>query len=281
MNNIIHVATMNDNRKNEITALIITLLLCLVVVLILVNTFLRYQPITSETHLKQDTIMFGGEYVMLGDMTDAIDGTELASDASLDNQQAQQPDVEGDDVKDAGEPTKTPAPLVTDVKESPMKVKEKIKDEPTKKPGPAVDKKTADKKEQVKQVKQPTNSATDSRIKNAFGSSGASGTGKQGSPEGNSGQGALAGKPGLGGLQGYTLEYWGRPHSKWAGTVEVRVRVNARGKVIEAHAVGGKGEAYSHPEVRRSCEEESLKSAFSVPTNRTTEGVGTIKWTFI
>ena len=94
-------------------------------------------------------------------------------------------------------------------------------------------------------------------------------------------QGALNGKPGIGGLVGYTLEYWGRPHSRWTGSVTVRVRVNARGKVIEAHAVSGEGEAWSHPEVRRSCEQESLKSSFSLPKNTETEGVGNITWTFI
>lgn len=270
---------MNDNRKSEITALVITLLLSVATVLVLVNCFLHYEPINNTSELKQDTIMFGGEYVMLGDLPDATDGEEMASDASLDNQQdAEQPDVEGDDLKDNGAATKQPTQLVTDVKESPMKVKEKVKEDPTKKPGPAVDKKTTDTKEQVKQT---TNSETNSRVKNAFGNTGSTGTGKQGTPDGNASHGALSGKPGLGGLQGYTLEYWGRPHSKWAGSVQVRVRVNTRGKVVEAHAVGGSGEAYSHPEVRRSCEEESLKSAFSVPINTTTEGVGTITWKFI
>ena len=89
------------------------------------------------------------------------------------------------------------------------------------------------------------------------------------------------GKPDIGGLVGYTLEHWGRPHSYWTGSVTVRVRVNARGKVIEAKVHSGKGEAWSHNEVRRSCEQESLKSAFSVPKNTTQEGVGYITWTFI
>lgn len=124
-------------------------------------------------------------------------------------------------------------------------------------------------------------SDTGNRTSNAFGKSSGSGSGKQGSPNGNSTQGALSGKPGIGGLVGYTLEYWGRPHSYWTGSVTVRVRVNARGKVIEAKVHSGKGEAWSHNEVRRACEQESLKSAFSVPKNTTQEGVGYITWTFI
>ena len=121
------------------------------------------------------------------------------------------------------------------------------------------------------------------RVKDAFGKSTGKGTGKQGDPKGNSDNGAVSGKPGIGGLVGYTLERWGRPHSKWTGSVTVKVRVDARGHVIQANAVSGRGEAWNHPEVRRYCEQESLwpKSAFSVPKNTTTEGVGTITWTFI
>lgn len=80
---------------------------------------------------------------------------------------------------------------------------------------------------------------------------------------------------------GYTLEHWGRPHSQWTGTVVVKVRVNTHGRIIEAHCVGGTGGAYAHPSVRRYCEQETLKSAFSVRTNTTTEGVGTVTWRFV
>lgn len=268
---------MNDKNKNETIALFLTLLLSCVTVIILVNTFLHYEPMTTIAEFKQDTIMWGGEYVMLGDTPELIDGDELASDASIDNELDNQPDVEGDDLRDNGEPNKQPAPTVTDVKDSPMKIKEKEKEDPNKKAGPATDKKTPDKREQVKQA---TNSATTNRIKNAFGNTDGKGTGKQGSPDGNSGQGPTLGKPGLGGLLGYTLEKWAKPNpnSRWTGTVQVRVRVNNRGKVVEAHATGGSGEANTHREIRRACEEAALKSAFSVPNNTTTEGVGTITY---
>lgn len=269
---------MNDKRKNELLALLLTLIVCLITGVILVCSYMRYEPL-SNTELKQDTIMFGGEYVMLGDMIEESASDEMASEASEANEQDNsQPDVEGDDVKDNGEPTKQPAPVVTAPKESPMKVKEKPKEEP-KKPGPAVSNAKEEKKEQVKQT---PNKATDSRVKNAFGSGGGTGAGKQGSPDGNSTTGLTMGKPGLGGLVGYTLDYWAKPNpnSKWSGTVQVRVRINTRGKVIEARCVGGTGEVYSHREIRTACEQAALKSQFSVPNNTTTEGVGTItyKW---
>ena len=84
-----------------------------------------------------------------------------------------------------------------------MKVKEKPKEkEKPKKTGPATDEKPAEKQEQVKRG---VDAATESKVKNAFGKSSGAGSGKQGSPNGNNPTGALSGKPGIGGLDGYTL----------------------------------------------------------------------------
>ena len=161
-----------------------------------------------------------------------------------------------------------------------MKVKEKPKEEQPKKTGPAKSTKPEAKQEQVKRGKETTTPKND-RVKDAFGKSTGTTTSKTGSPAGNANTGERSGQPGISGLVGYTAEYWGRPHSKWTGKVNVQVRVNPRGKVIEAHAVSGSGEAWAHPEVRRSCEQAARESAFSVPKNRTSEGIGTITWRFI
>ena len=270
---------MDNNRKNQLAAALITLLLLLITGVVMVFTGLHYEyPPKDDIQLKQDSIVFGGEFVMLGNMPDQSETEELDTDVPAPTENlADQPDVEGEDLEDAGKPAEQPKPLVTAKEPSPMKVKEKPKDE-QKKTGAVTDKKTDDKTDKTKRGAETT---TRNRVADAFGKSAGKNTGKQGSPDGNADKGATTGRPGIGGLEGYTLEYWGRPHSKWTGSVTVRVRVNARGKVIEAHAVSGSGEAWSHQEVRRSCEEESLKSAFSVPKKTTQEGVGTIKWTFI
>lgn len=274
---------MDNNRKNQLLATIATLLICLVVGLALVFTGLHYEypPKGEEIKLRQDSILFGGEFVMLGNMPDVNETEELDTDTPAPTENVtDQPDVEGDDLEDAGEPAPKPAPkpLVTAKNESPMKVKEKPKPDEKTKTGPATSKKPDDKQEKVKRGQED---ATRNRVADAFGKSAGKNSGKQGSPDGNASQGATAGRPGIAGLEGYTLEYWGRPHSRWTGSVTVRVRVNARGKVIEAHAVSGTGEAWAHGEVRKSCESESLKSAFSVPKKTTQEGVGTITWRFI
>ena len=90
----------------------------------------------------------------------------------------------------------------------------------------------------------------------------------------------LAGKPGISGLVGYTLDYWAKPvpNSKWSGRVTVRVTVSPRGQVTKASAISATGDLASHPEVRRSCEQAALKSRFSVPKNTMTEGIGTVTY---
>jgi outer membrane biosynthesis protein TonB len=275
---------MKNKNKNEIIAIIATLLLHVVVLLILVFNSLHYQfpPKDAnqlETQVQNEEIMFGGEYVMLGNTPEPTASNEMQSQSPEQADEVQQePNIAGEDLEDAGEPAKQAKPTVTSKAESPMKIKEKPEVVKPKKTGPASDDNVTSKTEKVKRG---VDAATNSRVKGAFGKSSGNGSGKQGSPNGNSDSGALNGRPGIGGLVGYTLEYWGRPHSQWEGTVVIRVRVNTRGKVVEARCVGGTGGAYAHPSVRRDCEQESMKSAFSVPKNTTTEGIGTITWRFI
>ena len=277
---------MDDNRKSKIAALLLTLLWLVGTVLVMLYTHLHYEypPKGAElAQLKQDTIMFGGEFVELGNLPDLSQNEQMELDnPTPTEQQSEQPDVEGDDLDDAGEPAPKPEPkpVVAAKQESPMKVKEKPKEEEPKKTGPAKSTKPEAKQEQVKRGKETTTPKND-RVKDAFGKSTGTTTSKTGSPAGNANTGERSGQPGISGLVGYTAEYWGRPHSKWTGKVNVQVRVNPRGKVIEAHAVSGSGEAWAHPEVRRSCEQAARESAFSVPKNRTSEGIGTITWRFI
>ena len=101
------------------------------------------------------------------------------------------------------------------------------------------------------------------RMRNASGAAGTSA----------SGHGSLGS-----GLVGYTVAHWGRPHSDYEGTVVVRVHVSARGQVTRAEIAGG---TISDAAARQSCLSESYKCRFSVPLNRTTEGIGTIIWRFV
>jgi len=294
---------MEDNRrKHSLWALLLTLLITVGTMALLLRYSLRYEQLPDQpdmAQLAQDSILFGGEYVMLGNTLDNVQNDMMdqeAADASASPEQGDEPDISADDMEDAGEANQKTPPLVTQKTVSPHKVKEQPKEPEPKKSGPVkenekkVDKpKAKDNKAEAQQTKTKnnseqktpsTNNATDNRVKNAFGNSGGNGGGKQGTAGGNSSQGVLAGAPGISGLAGYTLAYWAKPvpNSKWSGRVGVRVTVDPRGKVTSAKAVSATGDLASHPEVRRACEQAALKSSFSVPKNTMTEGIGTITY---
>ena len=290
-----------DRRKHSLWALLLTLLLTVGTLALLLRFTLRYEQLPDRpdlTQLAQDSILFGGDYVMLGNTLDNLQNDlmeEESAEPSASPEQGDEPDIDADDLEDAGEANQKTPPLVTQKTESPHKVKEQPKEAEPKKLGPVkenekkVEKpKAKDKKAEAQETKSkntseqktPTSSAADNRVKNAFGSGKGQGGGQQGAASGNSSQGVLAGKPGVTGLAGYTLEYWAKPvpNSKWSGRVMVRVTVDPRGRVTSAKATGATGDLASHPEVRRACEQAALKSQFSVPKNTMTEGIGTVTY---
>ncbi|MBO4803727.1 MAG: hypothetical protein J5503_04195 [Muribaculaceae bacterium] len=290
-----------DRRKHSLWALLLTLLITVGTLALLLRYTLRYEQVPNSpelTQLAQDSILFGGEYVMLGNTLENLQNDLLdnqSSDESASPEEGDEPDIEADDMEDAGEVNQKTPPLVTQKTESPHKVKEPPKESEPKKSGPTKQNDKVVEKPKAKinnaeaketksktstEQKTSTSNATDNKVKNAFGKGNGSGGGQQGSPNGNSSQGVLAGKPSIGGLVGYTLEHWAKPvpNSKWSGTVTVRVTVNPRGQVTKATATGATGALASHPEVRRACEQAALKSSFSVPKNTMTEGIGTVTY---
>ena len=290
-----------DSRKNSLWALLITLLITVGTIALLLNSVLRYEQVPNSkdlTQLAQDSILFGGEYVMLGNTLEDLQNDLLddpSSEQSASPEEGDEPDIEADDLEDAGEANQKTPPLVTQKTESPHKVKEPPKEAEPKKSGPTKQNDKVAEKPKAKnnnaeaketksktttEQKTSTSNATNNKVKNAFGKGNGSGGGQQGSPNGNSSQGVLAGAPSIGGLVGYTLEHWAKPvpNSKWSGTVTVKVTVNPRGQVTKATATGATGALASHPEVRRACEQAALKSSFSVPKNTMTEGIGTVTY---
>ncbi|MBR5673445.1 MAG: hypothetical protein IKW97_03515 [Muribaculaceae bacterium] len=289
-----------DRRKNSLWALLLTLLITVGTMALLLQYSLRYVQdpnLPDLTQLAQDSILFGGEFVMLGNTLDNVQNDlmdEEAAQPSASPEAGDDPDIDADDMEDAGEVNHKTPPLITQKAESPHKVKEQPKEAEPKKSGPTKenDKKTdkpkaKDNKAEAQETKakntneqKPTSNATSNRVKNAFGNGNGNGGGQQGSAGGNSNQGVLTGKPGISGLVGYTLDYWAKPvpNSKWSGRVNVQVTVNPRGQVIKATATGASGDLASHPEVRRACEQAALKSRFSVPKNTMTEAFGTITY---
>ena len=249
-------------NKNRLIALIATVGAHLLLLLVLLFSYLHYKWPPDDMPLPKDSeILFGGEYVMYGDMN-----LSNSNDIAASNNDAA---VVGDDATDAGEAGDN-ANLVTTDNPSSMTVK---KTETPEKRGP-----TKEELAEQERIKRQQEEAERINRRVAFGKTG-SGSGKTGSPSGNDSNGASNGAPGHS-LSGRTLESWGRPSSGVDGVVIIKVRVNAKGHVIDARYQGGSGSAAASKSVRESCVKASLQSRFSVSTETTTEQVGTITWRF-
>lgn len=295
------MASNNNDNKNKAISALITLLIGAGIVALLFFTGLRYNypPLEEmlEAQLLQDTIMFGGEYVDLGDfMEEQLDDqpaevAEPAQQQETETQNVEPQKVGQNDLKDVGAREESPQPVVsTKTQESPMKVQEQ---QPKKQPAetktvqpkqPEKPQKQGEPKQQAtpKKTENPntasttsaTSSEADSKMKKAFGKTSGSGTGKQGNPDGTPGGEKKTGKPGVGGgLAGYTISYFPTAPCPGPGTVIVRVTVSPTGTVTRATVIGG---SVANPRARSICENLARQSRFSVPTGQTIERTGTL-----
>lgn len=295
---------MEQNNRSKIWSLVITLLLSVAIVMFLLyyNLSVQYPPKGMEklAQLDQDSIYvdmmadvpLGGAQELESGENMATVNNEAEDGPAAANQgpdQPAQPQAEGDDREDAGQPSPVQPRTITSAAPSPMKVKETSKPVNRPKPGAAKpEKPTSPTRVKAATATKTTGTAASSsqsraigqRMRNAFGKGGSntgSGTGR--STASGAGGTSASGHGSLGsGLVGYTVAHWGRPHSRYEGTVVVRVHVSARGQVTRAEIAGG---TISDAAARQSCLSESYKCRFSVPLNRTTEGIGTIIWRFV
>ncbi len=284
------MAKNNDNRNRLLSALI-TLLLGAGIVALLLFTSLHYQypPEDAEQlNLLQDTIMFGGEYVELGDFPDPSMSEELATQGEETPQQSDaQDDVPQDvgqnDLNDQGAINEPPKPqVVNNNQQSPMKVTEQPPKKPQaekKTPTPAQPQKSGNPQPAAstnpKPQPQAPNSNINNRVSNAFGKNNGSGAGKQGSP-GGAVDGGEAGRPGVSGLDGYTLEYFPKAKCPAPGTVVIRVTVSPSGSVSKASIVGG---SVTDKTTRDRCLGLARQSRFRVPKGQSIERTGTLTYT--
>ncbi len=266
-------SSLTPERRNELVAALITLLLTVAIAVLIFCLKLTYTPAAQQTWPPADSseLLFEGEYVMTGDIAQPdAEASEPAQEAAV-----EEPQTEGTDMRNEGEPAPAPTPLVSSERESPMKVtppKEAPKTGPSKA------------EIEAKRAKEKAERETQQKIagKMKFGSNSSSGKsqGKSGSPEGNSTSGALSGAPGYN-LSGRTLEHWILP-AKTApnGTVTIRVIVNQQGKVIEATVSRSSGAA-ANETVRQACIAAARKSQFSVNLDAPARQSGTITYKFV
>lgn len=263
---------MGKNDTNKMMGGIATVLFHAILVAVLVCSYLYYSYPPKDKDLiemKKEEILFGGEYVMLGDFIQP--SVEDVAGTPVEKNTSENPEMSGEEPMNEGEIGEIPEQTVTQNAESPMKVKkEEVK------PGST----EAERAAEAERVRKEKETAERINKRVSFGKTGGDGTGSAGVPTGSATSRSASGAPGVSGLEGYTLASWGEPSSPVNGVVRIQVRVSARGKVISAAYVGGSGSAASNSAVRRSCEQASLQSQFSVPKNKTTEGVGVITWKF-
>lgn len=295
------MANNNHDNRNKLLSAILTLLLAAGIVALLLFTSLHYQypprDGEQEPQLLQDTIMFGGEYVDFGDFDQLAndepapinDPTELQQQESVNNEMQQ---VGQNDLTDDGASDEQPQPMVaTNNQPSPMKVEQqppkkipaqKKTQEPSPAPKPQ---KQGDPKPQPAAKKTETPkpkpaaaqpSEADKRMSKAFGKNGGTGQGKQGDPNGTQGAEKSVGKPGVGGLAGYTLEHFPTAKCPGPGTVVIRVTVSPTGAVSKASVVGG---SVTNERARSICLGLARQSRFRVPAGQSIERTGTLTYT--
>ncbi|MDY6258367.1 MAG: hypothetical protein SPL53_00865, partial [Bacteroidales bacterium] len=236
---------MEQNNRSKIWSLVITLLLSVAIVMFLLyyNLSVQYPPKGMEklAQLDQDSIYvdmmadvpLGGAQELESGENMATVNNEAEDGPAAANQgpdQPAQPQAEGDDREDAGQPSPVQPRTITSAAPSPMKVKETSKPVHRPKPGAAKrEKPTSPTRVKAATATKTTGTAASSsqsraigqRMRNAFGKGGSntgSGTGR--STASGAGGTSASGHGSLGsGLVGYTVAHWGRPHSRYEGTV--------------------------------------------------------------
>lgn len=254
------------------TALVLTLLLVWIILARFSITITppedrRWPPVDSSE------IVFGGEYVKLGDMPlpQTQPNPQPASQES-----APEPTHEGTDLADEGPAVAEEPALVASERPSPAKVQPKPKPQ---KQGPTKEELAERERIRRQNEQQAESRRISAGMKNSFNRR-QNTSGTSGSPSGNSDDGVLAGTPGYS-LKGRTPEAWGPTRSTLSGTITIRVRVNRQGHVVGTPTyVGGSGPAAAQQSIRQTCIEAARRSRFSVDLDAPSEQVGTITWTF-
>lgn len=268
---------MSSPRRQHIIALGVTLLFHIGVVILLAVLYLRYSP-SDQTERRwppvdSSEVLFGGEFVMIGDQPELAESSDLSAPAEAQPEPAPQPQVES--TVNTGKPAPTPAPMVTSERPSPAKTARQ--ERPTEPTGPT--KAEIEAAERAKREEE-TRRAIAGRVN--FGKSSTQndkGSGRAGSPNGNSTVGAASGTPGHN-LKGRTIASWVSPEKAPLGTITVSVSVNRQGQVTSATYLRGTGAAATSQAARQSCIRAAMGSKFSVNNDAPASQKGTITYHF-
>lgn len=239
---------MENNRRHRAIAAAATLLFHALLIAALVAGVLRYSSEHDQPEwppADSSEILFGGEFVMVGDQGAAE--AEAAAETA--------------DVSDVTDVTDVAAPS-GDIKvpKAPkdLKAPKNLKD-------PKAEAEKAEKAEKAEAIKD--------RV--SFGK----GKGKAGQPDGNSADGAVSGiaASGLGNRKAVSLP---SPEKGPMGKIVVKVTVDRNGNVTSAAYLSGVAPANASASARRSCVEAARRSRFSADPDAPASQTGTITYTY-
>lgn len=264
----------SDNNRQRLIALLATVAFHVLVAVLLLTLYLRYPGEAVETRtwppVDSSEVLFGGEYVMIGDRPEIAQNTGTPAPAEAEAQEVPAPEAES--LVNSGEPAE-PAPVISSERPSPAKVEKKPAPEKT---GPTkAELEAAAKAKREEEARK----AIAGKVKFGQKGTGGSGSGNAGSPDGNATVGAVSGSPGFN-LKGRSLADWHRPASAPLGTITVRVTVNRQGKVTSASYLSGTGAAAASQSARQSCVNAARMSQFSVDNDAPASQTGTITYNF-
>lgn len=240
---------MENNRRHRAIAAAATLLFHALLIAALVGGVLRYSSEQDRPEwppADSSEILFGGEFVMVGDQGAAE--AEAAAEAA----------AETADVSDVTDVTDVAAPSGNIKVPKALKVPK----------DPKAEKAEAEKAEKAEKAE-----AIKDRV--SFGK----GKGKAGQPDGNSADGAVSGiaASGLGNRKAVSLP---SPAKGPMGKIVVKITVDRNGNVTSAAYLSGVAPANASASARRSCVEAARRSRFSADPDAPASQTGTITYTY-
>ena len=239
---------MENNRRHRAIAAAATLLFHALLIAALVAGVLRYSSEHDQPEwppADSSEILFGGEFVMVGDQG-AAEAEAAAETADV------------SDVSDVTDVTDVAAPS------GDIKVPKALKGSKD----PKAEKAEAEKAEKAEKAE-----AIKDRV--SFGK----GKGKAGQPDGNSADGAVSGiaASGLGNRKAVSLP---SPEKGPMGKIVVKITVDRNGNVTSAAYLSGVAPANASASARRSCVEAARRSRFSADPDAPASQTGTITYTY-
>ena len=123
---------MCETDKDKVKGIVATVVFhaLLILTLLFASLYYSFPPKDNDLAMvRQDEILFGGEYVMLGDFVQPNKNNAMGAPREV--EQSEKPTVEGDDNVNMGETGKAPSEVVTQEAESPMKVEKVENSGPT------------------------------------------------------------------------------------------------------------------------------------------------------